>query len=256
VPVERDSQRRGAGALLGNGDGRRRAEPDADGELLEQHGRGTATAAATYGGDDNHTGSTDSKTFAIDKAASTTTVTCPATMIYSGLPLTPCTAAVTGPGGLNQSLSVTYTNNTDPGTGHASASFTGDGNHSGSSDTDTFVIGFNVCPLYDQTKAVKQNATAALKFFLCDAAGRDVSSSAIVVNAVSLTLTAGSLTGILEDSGNANPDNNFRFDPTLGPSGGYIFNLSTKPLGPAMWKLSFTVGGQTFGTYELGFGVR
>ena len=194
--------------------------------------------------------------FTIDKASSITTVTCPATAIYSGLPLEPCSASVTGAGGLNQTLTVTYTTNTGPGTAHATATFAGDANHFGSSDTKTFVIGFNVCPLYDQTKAVKQNATVPVKFFLCDVAGRDVSSSAIVVNAASLAPTLGSLTGVVEDSGNANPDNNFRFDPTLGPSGGYIFNLSTKGLGSATWKLSFTVGGQTFGTYELGFGVR
>ena len=36
---------------------------------------GTPSASYTYAGDDNHTGSSDSKTFAIDKAASTTAVT-------------------------------------------------------------------------------------------------------------------------------------------------------------------------------------
>jgi hypothetical protein len=60
----------------------------------------------------------------------------------------------------------------------------------------------------------------------------------------------------VEDSGNANPDNNFRFDPTLGPSGGYIFNLSTKAVPSAMWKLSFNVSGASFGAYNLGFGVK
>ena len=38
---------------------------------------GTATASYTYGGDANHTGSSDSKNFTIDKAASHTVVTCP-----------------------------------------------------------------------------------------------------------------------------------------------------------------------------------
>ena len=36
---------------------------------------GTATASYTFAGDANHTGSSDSKNFTIDKASSTTTVT-------------------------------------------------------------------------------------------------------------------------------------------------------------------------------------
>src|SRR4029078_5372325 len=91
-----------------------------------------------------------------------------------------------------------------------------------------------VCALYDQTKSVKQNATVPVKFYLCTTSGQDVSSAGVVVTAVSLMPTAGSATGTIEDSGNANPDNNFRFDATLGPSGGYIFNLSTKGLPCAM----------------------
>ena len=44
----------------------------------------------------------------------------------------------------------------------------------------------------------------------------------------------------LDISGNANPDNNFRFDATLN---GYIYNLSTKGLSTGTWQLSFTVAG-------------
>src|SRR6185503_5824200 len=45
---------------------------------------GTATASYTFAGDANHNGSTDSKTFTIDKAASTTTVSCPASVTFDG----------------------------------------------------------------------------------------------------------------------------------------------------------------------------
>ena len=76
---------------------------------------GTATASYTYAGDANHTGSSDSKTFTIDKASSTTSMTCPANVTYTGSAHTPCTAKVTGAGGLDQSLTVGYTNNTDAG---------------------------------------------------------------------------------------------------------------------------------------------
>jgi hypothetical protein len=101
---------------------------------------GTAIASASFAGDANHAASSDSKTFIIDPAASTTTVTCPAHVTYTGSVLTPCTATVTGDGGLNQSITVTYSNNTNAGTANASASFGGDANHAASSDSKTFVI--------------------------------------------------------------------------------------------------------------------
>jgi hypothetical protein len=101
---------------------------------------GTATANASFAGDTNHDGSSDSKNFTIDKAASVTTVTCPTNVTYTGSAIEPCTATVTGAGGLNQSLTVNYTNNINAGTATASASFPGDANHNGSGDTKTFVI--------------------------------------------------------------------------------------------------------------------
>ena len=101
---------------------------------------GTASAGASYAGDANHDGSTDSKTFTIDKASSTTTVICPTSVTYDGTAQTPCSATVTGAGGLSQSLSVSYTDNTNAGTASASASFAGDSNHDGSNDSKTFQI--------------------------------------------------------------------------------------------------------------------
>jgi hypothetical protein len=99
------------------------------------------TATATFGGDANHLGSSDSKSITITPAPSTTTVTCPvAHLTYTGLPQTPCTAMVTGIGGLSQSLTVSYTNNTNAGTAGASASFPGDTNHLPSSGSSSFII--------------------------------------------------------------------------------------------------------------------
>ncbi len=79
---------------------------------------GTATANACFAGDATHTRSSDTKTFTITKAGSTTTVTCPTNVTYTGSALTPCTAAATGAGGLNQSLTVSYSNNTNAGTAY------------------------------------------------------------------------------------------------------------------------------------------
>ena len=101
---------------------------------------GTASASAAYAETANYLGSSDSKTFIIDKAASTTTVTCPASVIYNGVAQTPCSATVTGIGGLSQALTVTYTNNINAGTATASATFAGDANHNGSSDSKSFNI--------------------------------------------------------------------------------------------------------------------
>ena len=102
---------------------------------------GTATASASFAGDANHNSSSGSDTFTIGKAASTTTVTCPAGVTYTGAAQTPCSASVTGPGGLSQALSVSYADNTSTGTATASASFAGDANHNASSGSDTFDIG-------------------------------------------------------------------------------------------------------------------
>jgi hypothetical protein len=102
---------------------------------------GTATAAATYNGDINHGGSSASATFAIAKASSTVTVTCdPETVTYTGAPQEHCDATVTGAGGLDQALLVSYSGNIDAGTATASASYAGDANHEGSSDAATFTI--------------------------------------------------------------------------------------------------------------------
>ena len=102
---------------------------------------GTATANATTAGDTNHLGSTATAvTFTIAKAASTTVVTCPTTVVATGSALSPCTANTTGVGGLNTSTTVTYANNTNAGTATATATFTGDTDHLGSTDSKTFVV--------------------------------------------------------------------------------------------------------------------
>jgi hypothetical protein len=108
-------------------------------------GADTYTIEAAYSGGtgfnaSNNSAQSPAPTLTIAKASSTTTVTCPASVTYDGSPQTPCSASVTGAGGLNQSLTVDYTDNTNAGTATASASFAGDANHNSSSDSETFVI--------------------------------------------------------------------------------------------------------------------
>ncbi len=78
--------------------------------------------------------------FMITKAPSTVTVTCPASETYTGSGLTPCTASYSGAGGLSGTLTPTYANNTVVGTATASATYVGDANHDGSSNSATFEI--------------------------------------------------------------------------------------------------------------------
>jgi len=103
----------------------------------------------------------------------------------------------------------------------------------------SYSVTYGVCLLYDPTRAVQSGTTIPLKIQLCDANNADVSSSTVVVHAVSLVQTSTNASEVLQASGNANPDNDFRFDATLGPTGGYIFNLSTKGLTTGYYQLTF-----------------
>src|SRR5207247_2360161 len=78
--------------------------------------------------------------YTIDKAASFTVVTCPASVTYNGSAQTPCTVSVTGAGGLNQTPAANYTNNTNVGTATASYTFAETANYLQSSDSKNFEI--------------------------------------------------------------------------------------------------------------------
>ncbi len=119
----------------------------------------------------------------------------------------------------------------------------------------SYSVTYAVCLLYDPTRAVQSGSTIPLKIQLCDANNADVSSSTVFVHGVSLVETSTNASEVLQSSGNANSDNDFRFDPTLGPTGGYIFNLSTQGLTTGSYLLSFSVGADPF-THTLSFQVR
>jgi hypothetical protein len=112
---------------------------------------------------------------------------------------------------------------------------------------------YTVTSLYDPNKAVKSGAVIPLKLQLRDAGGTNVSSSSLVVNATGLVQKDKVPDGVLTDAGNANADNNFRYDATLQ---GYIYNLKTTGLDPGTWCLTFTVNGQSDPSYQLIFNVK
>jgi hypothetical protein len=114
---------------------------------------------------------------------------------------------------------------------------------------------YHVCLLYDPSKAVQSGATIPIKLQLCDDSGNDSSSPTIVLHAVSVAQVSTLISGQVQDSGNANPDSDFRFNTTLGTTGGYIFNLSTKGLTTGSYNLNFTVNGDSF-VYAAPFQVK
>jgi hypothetical protein len=117
------------------------------------------------------------------------------------------------------------------------------------------VVPYKVYALYDPTKAVKSGAAYPIKLYVYNASGANVSSPGLVLNATRVTQTSG-YSGQVEDAGNANPDFNFRYDATLGSSGGYIFNLKTNGLASGTYTLTFTVAGASDPFYSAAFGVK
>jgi hypothetical protein len=103
-----------------------------------------------------------------------------------------------------------------------------------------YTVSYNICVLYEQTKAAQGGSTVPIKVEICDASGADASSSSVVVTATALTQISTGGPGAVQASGNSNPDNIFRFDSTLGTSGGYIYNFSTEGLTTGTYALSFT----------------
>ncbi|HEX8337455.1 MAG TPA: hypothetical protein VF621_12040, partial [Pyrinomonadaceae bacterium] len=118
-----------------------------------------------------------------------------------------------------------------------------------------YTVGYRLSPLYETDKAHKAGSAVPVKLQLLDNAGANLSSADVVLHAVGVSLISAEAYGPLADAGNANPDHNFRFDPTLGETGGYIFNLKTTGYAPGTYRLYFTVGSDPY-VYTTQFQVR
>ena len=77
-----------------------------------------------------------------------------------------------------------------------------------------------------------------------------------MLTALNVQLVSSTAPGPVEDSGSANPDSNFRYDASLGGTGGYIFNLSTRGLATGTYNLNFKVVGADPTIYSAPFQVR
>jgi hypothetical protein len=101
---------------------------------------GVYTLIVTCGaGDPLFTVATQTAQITITPAPTNATAACPASVPFTGSPLTPCSATVTGPG-LSLAPTPTYTSNVDVGTATASVSYAGGGNYQASNGSATFQI--------------------------------------------------------------------------------------------------------------------
>lgn len=114
-----------------------------DGLSIEPTDVGTYVVTADFLPTDtaNYSSLSDSPAgnFVINKANTTTTVTCSPSVVYTGVAQTPCTVSVTG-AGLSLTPSPIYSNNINAGTATASFSYPGNTNYNVSTDSKTFDI--------------------------------------------------------------------------------------------------------------------
>jgi hypothetical protein len=97
-------------------------------------------------------------------------------------------------------------------------------------------------------------AAYPIKLQVHDIDGKNISASSLVLTAVNVVQVTNGFDPAPNYTGNANPENNFRFDPALG-GGGYIYNLSTEGLETGTYVITFVVnGGQQL--YQAQFKVR
>ena len=100
----------------------------------------------------------------------------------------------------------------------------GDAANNVTSQSVAYSVAYGVCLLYDPAKAHRSGSTIPIKIQLCDINGANRSSVATTVTATGVVLLSTNASGVLEDSGSANQDLDFRYDSTVG-GGGYMFNL-------------------------------
>jgi hypothetical protein len=114
-----------------------------------------------------------------------------------------------------------------------------DSHSNSSSQNVAYNVAYNICVDYDTAHARQIGSAVPIKLKVCDVAGVNQSASSIILHATGVVMVSDNAPDPLADTGNANPDDDFRFDPA---SNEYIFNLSTKGYPSGTFALEFTAG--------------
>ena len=121
--------------------------------------------------------------------------------------------------------------------------------------TVNYTVGYKLNLLYDPGQVSKSGSTIPIKLQLFNDSGTNLSSADMVVHAVGVSHITTNTYGQLNGAGNANPNQNFRYDPALGGTGGYIFNLNTGGYATGTYALHLIVGGEPH-VYTTQFQIR
>ena len=180
----------------------------------------------------------------IDRKAPDITVAAPTAMTYLlGQPVMAnygCIDAGSGVGSCSGSLAVGASLDTSTVGSRSFVVTALDAAGNSSTRTVNYEVSYRVCVQFDQSKAYKSGSTVPIKLQLCDAGGNNRSMAATTLTAMSAWMVSNMAPGPLDDSGQANPDLQFRL---AGDS--YIFNLSLKGYATGTYVLGFTASGDS-----------
>ena len=104
---------------------------------------------------------------------------------------------------------------------------------------------FNVSFYMDSDQSREERKPPSPSNYNCAMDGQQFVFFHTGVHAIGVTYVSNSISGLLQDAGNANADDDFRFDVTLGGTGGYIFNLKTTGMATGTYSINFTVTGDS-----------
>jgi hypothetical protein len=168
----------------------------------------------------------------------------PFTATFTGLVLGQDAPALSG----TPAFTTTATMTSGPGTYLITPSGVSSPNYAITFVNGTLSVFYNVCLEYDATRAAHGGSTIPIKLRLCDVAGNNLFSPAVIPHAVNVRNLATGVESPASDASNANPGGNFRVTGDR-----YIFNLTTTGLASADYRLVFQVNGAE---YAVPFAVR
>jgi pectin methylesterase-like acyl-CoA thioesterase/pectate lyase len=119
----------------------------------------------------------------------------------------------------------------------------------------SYTVGYGLGLLSDPNQAKRGAGTIPVRLQLLDSAGVNRSAADLSVRAVGVSVATGGPLDAAEAAGNANPGGLFRYEPTIGTTGGYVFNLRTGRYAPGRYLLHFTVGDAPY-LYSTAFRVE